>query len=65
MASVVAGPIVHEADQLEAELAVLEDAVGHHPAEIADADDEHALAGRCPRASGGAAGRARPRATRT
>ena len=42
MASVDAGAIVDEADQLEAQLAVLEDAVGDHPAEIAGADDQHA-----------------------
>ena len=40
---IAAGPIVDEADQLEAELAVLEDLVGDHPSEIAGAGDQHAL----------------------
>ena len=45
------------------ELAVVEDPIGDHAAEIAGADDEHALADRCPRASAAAADRARLRAT--
>ena len=40
---VVGRLIVDEADQLEAELAVVEDAVRHHSAEIAAADDQHVL----------------------
>ena len=36
-------PIVEEADDLEPELAVLEDLVGDEPPEIAGAGDEHAL----------------------
>ncbi len=34
--------IVDETDEPEPQLAVLEDAIGHHPPEIAAADDEHA-----------------------
>ncbi len=36
-------PVVHEAGELEAELAVIEDPVRDHPAEIAGADDQHVL----------------------
>ena len=40
---VAAGAVVDEADDLEAELAVLEDLVGDQPAEVAGAGDQHAL----------------------
>ena len=40
---VAAGAVVDEADDLVAQLAVLQDAVGHQPAEIAGAGDQHAL----------------------
>ena len=40
---IAAGAVVDEADDLEAELAVLEHLVGDHPAEIAGAGDQHAL----------------------
>ena len=40
---IAAGPVVDEADELEAELAVLEDLVGDHAPEIAGAGDQHAL----------------------
>ena len=44
VADVIAGgPVVEEADDLEAELAVLEDLVGDQPAEVAGAGDQHAL----------------------
>ncbi len=45
---VAAGAVVDEADHLVAELAVLEDAVGDHAAEVAGAGDEDRGAGRCP-----------------
>ncbi len=38
-----AGTVVHESNQDKTELRVLEDAIGHHAAELADADDQHAL----------------------
>ena len=40
---IAAGAIVDEADDLEAELAVLEDLVGDDASEIAGAGDQHAL----------------------
>src|SRR5688572_19089978 len=40
---VAAGPIVEKTDHLVAELAVLEDPIGDHPAQIAGAGDEDAL----------------------
>ena len=44
VADVIAGgAVVEEADDLEAELAVLEDLVGDQPAEVAGAGDQHAL----------------------
>jgi hypothetical protein len=40
---VAAGAVVEEAHDLEAELAVLEQLVGHHAPELAGAGDEHPL----------------------
>ena len=60
---IAAGAIVDEADDLIAELAVLEHAVGHHAAEIAGAGDEDALQADRRRASGARAARAPLRAT--
>ncbi len=40
---IAAGAVVHEADHLVAELAVLQDAVGHHAAEVAGAGDQDPL----------------------
>ena len=40
---IAAGAIVEEADDLEAELAVLEDLVGDQPPEVAGAGNQHAL----------------------
>ena len=40
---VAAGAVVDEADDLEPELAVLEDLVGDEPPEVAGAGNEHAL----------------------
>ena len=40
---IAAGPIVNEADDLVAELAMLQDTVGNHASEIARARDENSL----------------------
>ena len=40
---IAGGPVVEEPDDLEAELAVLEDLVGDELAEVAGAGDQHAL----------------------
>ena len=43
VADVIAGAIVDEAEQLEAELAVIEQLVRNHPPEVAGAGNQHPL----------------------